>query len=117
MASDRPSAATSPDGQEHPRAIVFGTAGTGESHSSPATEVPQSIGWQSCGDEWVPVVRVVMTANDQDREITTYGPDGQVLARTYGQVPPPSHGGRRRRMAWIWPGGRRDRPAPPPPLP
>ena len=108
MGNDLNSAATSPDAKAHPGVVTFENFMTGESHRRLATDIPQSVGWHLSGEDWVPVVHVVIAGDDHRREITSYGPDGQPLERTYSVVQPPSR--RRRRRSRV------ERRPPPPPL-
>jgi len=53
----------------------------------PAEQIPESLRWAAGPDgEPRPVVRIVITANGNEREIRQHGPDGELLRTTFGTV-------------------------------
>jgi hypothetical protein len=73
---------TSPAGDKHPGQIVYIDKVENRSTVLKASEVPQSIAWVQSEGAWVPVVRIEITGTKDHQEVTSYGPDGHVLART-----------------------------------
>lgn len=76
------SAAHSPDGQPHPGEIVRDDQVAGSTSTSPASEIPQRIGWVQVEGSWEAVTRIVSSGQEGQRRITRYGTEGQVLDRT-----------------------------------
>ena len=53
----------------------------------PAEQLPESLRWAAGPDgELRPVVRIVITAHGNEREIRQHGPDGELLRTTFGTV-------------------------------
>ena len=78
----------SPSGDRHPGRIVQEDRVDGKTWTDGADAVPQSIAWAQQKGRWVPVVRIVVTGSARSREITRYGPTGEVLDRTMMTAPP-----------------------------
>ena len=53
----------------------------------PVERLPESLRWAAGPDgELRPVVRIVITASGNEREIRQHGPDGELLRTTFGTV-------------------------------
>lgn len=74
--------ALSPDGKPHPGRISHTDQVTGRAWTDPAGDGPQSVAWARKDGQWVPVVKIILTGSGDRREITKYGPEGEVLERT-----------------------------------
>ena len=77
-----------PAGGRHPGDITFDDKAENRVYRKRAADVPVTTAWVQLGSMWVPVVHIVMTAVGQMREITSFGPDGQILSRTIATGPP-----------------------------
>lgn len=84
--------ALSPAGDRHPGEILFEDKVENRTYSERATDVPVTIAWVKLEARWVPVVNIVITGAGQMREITNFGPNGQILNRTIATIGPPSQG-------------------------
>ncbi len=82
-------ASLSPSGEPHPGEIVNHDAIDGRTWTSPASEVPQTIGWVRIGETWEAVVRIEISGTPELRRISKLGRDGALLESTV-QAPPPS---------------------------
>jgi hypothetical protein len=83
--------AFSPSGDRHPGQIVYDDHVEGRTWTRNAIDVPATIAWVMVRGRWRPVVLVEIDGAGQHREITTYGPDRELLERTTARlaVPPP----------------------------
>jgi len=93
LAPPPPSAggAYSPSGDRHPGILTYEDHVEHRTWTRHALEVPATIAWVKVGDRWRPVVWIEIQGNAQQREITTYGPDHEVLEHTTARLaaPPP----------------------------
>jgi uncharacterized protein YndB with AHSA1/START domain len=70
---------------EHPGTVEMVDGETTE--VVPAEQLPESLRWAAGPDgELRPVVRIVITAQGNEREIRQHGPDGELLRTTFGAV-------------------------------
>jgi hypothetical protein len=70
---------------EHPGTVEMVDGETTE--VVPAEQLPESLRWAAGPDgELRPVVRIVITAHGNEREIRQHGPDGELLRTTFGTV-------------------------------
>jgi hypothetical protein len=83
--------ARSPAGDVHPGEIVHDDKVEGKTWTRAASEVPPSIAWVNVSGAWKPVVRIEITGTVDQRRITKFGADGQMLESTI-QAPPPNRG-------------------------
>lgn len=79
--------AFSPAGDPHPGEIVHEDRVTGRTWTVRASEVPSTIAWVEVEGRFEPVVRIEITGTPDQRRITKYGRDGQMLESTV-QAPP-----------------------------
>lgn len=84
--------AYSPSGDKHPGLITYEDHVEHRTWTKHALEVPATIAWVKVGARWTPVVWIEIHGDAQQREITTYGPDHQLLEHTTARLtaPPPS---------------------------
>lgn len=80
--------AVSPRGDKHPGEILNEDQVNGRKWTDRADVVPQSIAWVERDAKWVPVTRILVTGDAQKREITRFGPAGEVLEHTLMTAPP-----------------------------
>lgn len=80
--------ASSPAGDKHPGEIVNEDKVNGRTWTERADAVPQSIAWVERESKWVPVTRIVVVGDSQKREITRFGPAGEVLEHILMSAPP-----------------------------
>jgi uncharacterized protein YndB with AHSA1/START domain len=70
---------------EHPGTVEWVDGTTTE--VVPAERLPESLRWAPGPDGSLrPVVRIVVTARGNEREIRQHGPDGELLRTTFGTV-------------------------------
>lgn len=74
--------ASSPDGQRHPGQISHNDQVAGRTWTDPAADAPQSVAWVRKDGKWVPVVKIILSGTGDRREITKYGPEGEILEHT-----------------------------------
>lgn len=77
----------SPDSRRHPGRISHDDQVAGRTWTSLAAEAPQSVAWVQKDGEWVPVLKIVVVGSSDRREITKFGPEGEVLERTLMTAP------------------------------
>jgi len=80
--------AQSPAGETHPGEILHEDKIDGRTWTRAAGEVPLTIAWVEVNGTWKPVVRIEITGTADQRRITKFGADGQMLETTI-QAPPP----------------------------
>jgi len=73
---------SSPDGQRHPGQISHHDQVAGRTWTDPAADAPQSVAWARKDGKWVPVTKIVVSGSGDRREITKYGPKGEILEHT-----------------------------------
>ncbi|HET9624836.1 MAG TPA: hypothetical protein VFP84_25890 [Kofleriaceae bacterium] len=83
--------ARSPAGDVHPGEVVHDDKIEGKTWTRAAAEVPTSIAWVHVAGAWKPVTRIEITGTVDQRRITKFGADGQMLETTI-QAPPPGRG-------------------------
>jgi uncharacterized protein YndB with AHSA1/START domain len=73
---------------EHPGTVEWVDGATGEvTKVEPVERLPESLRFAAGPDgEPRPVVRIVVTANGDEREIRQHGPDGELLRTTFGTI-------------------------------
>ena len=81
--------ARSPTGEPHPGQIVHDDKVDGRTWTAAAANVPRTIAWVDVNGSWKAVVRIEITGTSEQRRITKFGADGQMLETTI-QAPPPS---------------------------
>jgi hypothetical protein len=70
---------------EHPGTVEWVDGATTE--VVPVERLPESLRFAAGPDgELRPVVRIVVTANGDEREIRQHGPDGELLRTTFGTI-------------------------------
>jgi len=70
---------------EHPGTVEM--VNGDRSEVVPVERLPESLRWAAGPDgEPRPVVRIVITAKGNEREIRQHGPDGELLRTTFGTV-------------------------------
>lgn len=74
--------AESPKGERHPGTIEHDDKIEGRVWTRRADEVPPTIAWVQLDGKWIPVIRIEITGTPDRREITKYGPGGQMLETT-----------------------------------
>jgi hypothetical protein len=80
--------AHSPTGEAHPGRIVHDDKVDGRTWTVAAADVPKSIAWVDVNGTWKAVVRIEITGTPDQRRITKFGTDGQMLETTI-QAPAP----------------------------
>jgi len=73
---------TPPDARSHPGEIVHVDRIEQRTWTVKASDVPEGIAWVVVSGRREPVVRIEITGTPQQRRITKYGLDGQVLETT-----------------------------------
>ena len=81
-------AANQPNEPTHPGEIVHDDKVDGRTWTVKASEVPDTIAWVDVNGVREPVVRIEITGTREQRRITKFGRDGQMLESTI-QAPPP----------------------------
>lgn len=81
--------AHSPAGEAHPGHIVHDDKVDGRTWTAAAADVPRTIAWVDVNGTWKAVVRIVITGTPDQRRITKFGTDGQMLETTIQAPPPP----------------------------
>src|ERR1041384_6231380 len=81
--------ARSPTGEPHPGQIVHDDKVDGKTWIRAAADVPVTIAWVEVGGTWKAVVRIEITGTPEQRRITKFGTDGQMLESTIQAAPPP----------------------------
>jgi hypothetical protein len=79
--------ARSPTGEAHPGQIVHDDKVDGRTWTAAAADVPRTIAWVDVNGTWKAVVRIEITGTSEQRRITKFGTDGQMLETTI-QAPP-----------------------------
>lgn len=84
--------AYSPSGDRHPGLITYEDHVEHRTWTRHALEVPATIAWVKVGERWRPVVTIEIQGTAQLREITTYGPEHELLEHTTARLaaPPPA---------------------------
>jgi hypothetical protein len=80
--------ARSPTGEAHPGHIIHDDKVDGRTWTAAAADVPKTIAWVDVNGTWKAVVRIEITGSPEQRRITKFGTDGQMLETTI-QAPPP----------------------------
>jgi hypothetical protein len=81
--------AYSPAGDKHPGQIVYEDHVEHRSWTRNAVDVPATIAWVIVGARWRPVVLIEIDGAGQRREITTYGPNRELLEHTSAELAAP----------------------------
>jgi hypothetical protein len=80
--------ARSPTGESHPGQIVHDDKVDGRTWTAAAVDVPNTIAWVDVNGTWKAVVRIEITGTPDQRRITKFGTDGQMLETTIQAAPP-----------------------------
>ena len=82
--------ATSPAGEPHPGLIEFEDHVEHQTWTRKPEDVPVSMAWVRFGEhEWKPVIRIEIDGRGEDRQISKFGPDNELLTTTSARVPAP----------------------------